>query len=139
MGRFWLGICILVLFLALGLWVAHAMDDVHQSIAGTLDQAAQETLNGDIESGIALAQQARKHWRSRWHGTASVADHAPMDEIDGLFSQLDAYSQADRPTDFAAYCARLSALVAAVGEAHTLTWWNLLTCSSLGKLQNGLP
>ena len=126
MGRFWLGIGILVLFLLLGLWVAHAMVDVHQSISQTLDQAAAQALDGDLKAGFSLAQQARSHWHSHWHSTASVADHAPMDEIDGLFAQLDAYRQSERPGDFAAYCARLSALIAAVGEAHSLTWWNLL-------------
>ena len=126
MGRFWLGIGILVLFLVLGLWVAHAMDNVHQDIGKALDQAAVQALDGDLEAGFLLAQQARNLWHARWHGTASVADHAPMDEIDGLFAQLDAYRQSERPSDFAAYCARLSALVIAVGEAHSLTWWNLL-------------
>ena len=126
MGRFWLGIGILVLFLALGLWVAHTMVAVHNTISQTLDRAAVQALEGDLESGFVLAQQARNHWHARWHGTASVADHAPMDEIDGLFAQLDAYRQSERPSDFAAYCARLSALITAVGEAHSLSWWNLL-------------
>jgi len=126
MGRFWLGIGILVLFLVLGLWVAHAMDDVHQSIGQALDTAAQAALSGQLDKGIALAQQAHSSWLSRWHGTACVADHAPMDEIDGLFAQLTVYSQIGQHKDFAACCTRLSALVLAVGEAHSLTWWNLL-------------
>lgn len=126
MGRFCFGIGILVLFLVLGLWVSYAMNNVHQSIGETLDQAAVQALDGDLESGFLLAQQARSHWQAHWNSTASVADHAPMDEIDGLFAQLDAYRQSERPDDFAAYCARLSALVMAVGEAHSLTWWNLL-------------
>lgn len=126
MGRFWLGIGILVIFLVLGLWVNYAMDTVHQEIAQALDDAAAQTLDGNLTEGIALAQQARGKWQSHWRGTASVADHAPMDEIDGLFAQLDAYGQAGLTDDFAAYCARLSNLVAAMGEAHSLTWWNLL-------------
>lgn len=126
MGRLWLGIGILVVLLVGGLWVSHMVDDVHQSIGKTLDEAAVQALDGDLESGFALAQQARNYWQAHWNGTAAVADHAPMDEIDGLFAQLDAYRQSQRPDDFAAYCARLSALVIAVGEAHSLTWWNLL-------------
>lgn len=126
MGRFWLGIGILVIFLVGGLWVSHTMDDVHQSIGNTLDAAAAHALDGDLEAGFSLAQQARSNWQANWYRIATVADHAPMDEIDGLFAQLDAYRQSQRPDDFAAYCARLSALVVAVGEAHSLTWWNLL-------------
>ena len=126
MGRFWLGIGLLVLFLVLGLWVTHAMDGVHQTISQTLDEAAQQTLSGDLETGISLAQQAQNDWDSHWHGTASIADHAPMDEIDGLFAQLKVYGQTGQAADFAAYCARLAKLVTAVGEAHGLSWWNLL-------------
>ena len=126
MGRFWLGVGILVIFLAGGLWVSHTMDDVHQSIGSTLDAAAEYALDGDLESGFSLAQQARSNWQANWNWVATVADHEPMDEIDGLFSQLDAYRQSQRSIDFAACCARLSALVVAVGEAHSLTWWNLL-------------
>lgn len=126
MGRFWLGIGILVVFLVLGLWVTYAMDNIHSEISQTLERAATQTLSGDLTEGITLVQQAKDRWQSHWHGTASVADHAPMDEIDGLFAQLEAYGQAGLSTDFATYCARLSNLVAAVGEAHSLTWWNLL-------------
>jgi hypothetical protein len=125
-GRYWLGIGLLVLFLTLGLWVTYAMDNVHSEIAQTLDTAAAQTLSGNLPEGITLVQQAKEQWQAHWHGTASVADHAPMDEVDGLFAQLEVYGQAGLSTDFAAYCARLSNLVAAVGEAHSLTWWNLL-------------
>lgn len=126
MGRFWLGIGILAVFLIGGLWVGHAMDDVHQTIAQSLDDAAVRCLNGDLPGGMALAQQAQKLWQSHWHGTASVADHEPMDEIDGLFAQLEIYGKAGLSADFATYCARLSRLVSAMGEAHAFTWWNLL-------------
>ncbi len=126
MGRFWLGIGILVLFLVLGFWTGHTMDDVHQTISQTLENAATKSLSGDLTEGIALAQQAQSQWQSHWHGTASVADHAPMDEIDGLFAQLETYGKAGLTETFAAYCARLSQLVSAMGEAHSFTWWNLL-------------
>lgn len=126
MSRFWLGIGLLVLFLAMGLWISFSVDSIHQTIAETLDQAAAQTLSGDPEAGLALARQARSDWETRWRETASIADHAPMDEIDGLFAQLEIYGQTDNHADFAAYCSRLAKLVTAVGEAHTLNWWNLL-------------
>lgn len=126
MGRFWLGIGLLAAFLALGLWVSTEATDAHTSIAQILEQATEKTLAGDFSAGKALAQKAARQWEKSWHGTASIADHDPMDEIDGLFAQLDIYSKADRPTAFAACCARLAKLVSAVGEAHSLNWWNLL-------------
>ena len=126
MGRFWLGICLLAAFLVLGLWVTYSMDTLHQPISQTLEEAAAQSLAGDLDAGIAQAQQARRAWDSHWHGSASVADHAPMDEIDGLFAQMEVYAQAGRSVDFAAYCARLSQLISAMGEAHSPGWWNVL-------------
>ena len=126
MGRFWLGIGILAVFLGLGRYVAAAADETHQQISGILEEAAGQTLAGDLESGLALAQQAHNRWQSTWHSTAAVADHAPMDEIDGIFAQAFTFGKGGKAKDFAACCARLSGLVAAVGEAHSLSWWNLL-------------
>ena len=126
MGRFWFGVFLLAALLVLGLWVEHTTNFTHQTISKSLDLAAKQVLAGDTEGGLATAQAARRRWHRKWNATAAIADHAPMDEIDGLFAQLEIYGQLRTPTELAAVCARLSALVSAVGEAHQLTWWNLL-------------
>lgn len=126
MGRFWLGVGLMAVLLALGLWNAAAMEDLHDPISRTLEEAAQQTLSGNTQSGIALARQARGRWAGNWRRTASVSDHTPMDEIDGLFAQLEVYAKSEKPTEFAAYCAQLAARIDAVGDAHQFTWWNLL-------------
>ena len=126
MGRLWLGIGILVLFLVLGLWISSAMDSVHVAIAHTLETAAEQALSGDLATATQTAATAKISWESHWHSSATVADHAPMDEIDGLMAQLECYSRANQPGDFAACCARLALLVEAMSEAHSLTWWNFL-------------
>lgn len=126
MARFWIGVALLGVFLGLGIWVTVAMDQVHEPISQALEEAAEQALAGDLEGGAALARQAKADWQEYWKGTASVADHGSMDEIDGIFGQLEAYAQAGRQVDFAAYCARLSRLVHAIGEAHGFNWWNLL-------------
>lgn len=126
MKQFWLGIFLLLLFLGLGLWVTKAMEDTHSAVSEALTLAAEQAMAGDLESGVQTAEQARGKWQAGWHGTAAVADHAPMDEIDSLFAQMQVYAQAGEAVDFAAYCRRLSALVHAVGEAHGFSWWNLL-------------
>ena len=126
MNRFWLGIGILAIFLGLGLWTSRTMDDLHTQLSETLELAAEELRTGETEKGFARAQQAQEKWQQQWHGVAAAADHAPMDEIDGLFAQMQIYGKAGAAIDAAACCARLSKLVAAVGEAHSLNWWNLL-------------
>lgn len=126
MARFWLGIFLLIAFLVLGLWVSYSMDVIHQTISDTLQNASRLALSGNSEAAAGLVRNARTDWEKCWHRTASVADHAPMDEIDGLFAQLPVYQDAQQLNELAAVCARLSQLVAAVGEAHKLTWWNFL-------------
>ncbi len=126
MRRFLLGAGLLALLLALGLWISFSMNRLHRTISQTLTEAAQLTLSGELDAGHDLAQGAQQVWDSHWHSTASVADHAPMDEIDGLFAQLETYAQAGQTAAFAANCTRLATLIEAVGEAHSLTWWNLL-------------
>ncbi len=126
MGRFWLGIGLLVLCLVLGLWSGIGMDDRHRTICQTLEQAAQQAQDGNLNSGMQMVQQAQTQWDDSWHATAAMADHAPMDEIDGLFAQTLSYATTGNTTEFASHCSRLSKLVAAVGEAHSLSWWNFL-------------
>ena len=126
MARFWLGVILLILLLVLGLWITAAIGRTQESIAGILEQAQEQILSGDITSGNALVQKAYAQWQKKWHQTASVIDHAPMDEADSLFAQLQAYSAAGQAEHMAAYCARLSMLIEAIGESQALTWWNLL-------------
>lgn len=126
MGRFWLGIGLLVLFLVLGLWVGAVMDQVHSDISDTLKQAAQQALNGEMKVAAETAQQAKEKWEKHWHGSATAADHAPMDEIDGLLAQLECYERTGQTGEFAACCTRVSLLVRAMSEAHSLSWWNFL-------------
>lgn len=126
MGRFWIGVGILVLFLVLGLWISWAMEEVHLGIADTLETAAEQALTGDLYGGMETARQAKASWEAHWHSSATVADHAPMDEIDGLLAQLECFSRGEQPVDFAACCTRVALLVRAMSEAHKLNWWNLL-------------
>lgn len=124
--RFWYGLGILVLFLALGLWAAWGMENMHVPVTNRLEQAAQAALNGELDKGVALAEQAEDLWEKRRNLTAAMADHGPMEEIDSLFSQTRIYAESGSIMDFAAYCSRIAKLVEAVGEAHGLNWQNLL-------------
>jgi len=126
MGRFWLGIGLLVLFLVLGFWISVTMDSVHSEISQELKLAAEQALEGELEVAAETAQQAKAKWEKHWHGSAAVADHAPMDEIDGLLAQLECYNRTGQTGEFAACCTRISLLVRAMSEAHSLVWWNLL-------------
>lgn len=124
--RFYLGIGILTVFLVLGLVMSAVIENASRPVSRQLEQASQSAAAGNLDAGVALAQQAKNAWHASWRGFATVADHTPMDEIDSLFAQVDAFAAAGDSTGFSAYCARLAELVEAISDAHRLSWWNLL-------------
>lgn len=124
--HFYFGVGILLVFLVLGIFVAVFMDNACDPISRQLETAAREAMSGDLERGIALALQAKQNWTSSWKKMATVADHTPIDEIEGLFSEMEIFARAKDTEHFSACCAQLSRLMEAMAEAHSLTWWNLL-------------
>lgn len=124
--RMWIGIGILVLFFLLGLYTAHSTQQACYPIGDMLQQACDYAAIGQWDAAAALTLRANKKWDALWNRLALIADHSPMDEIDGLFSQAKMYARTDAVQDFSATCARLSQLVDAIADAHKMTWWNLL-------------
>lgn len=126
MGRFLLGVFILACLLALCLGLTGYSQQAGLPVAETLEQAAQQALSGDFSQGVSLAQKAYKAWQENWKKTAALSDHGPMDDIDGLFSQLKAYGQAGFREDFAALCKGIAKLISSIADAQTPSWWNIL-------------
>lgn len=126
MARGWLGAGILLLFLVLGLVVTGAMDKSHLSTGQMLAQAAEQSLEGDLDGATALAMAAKARWERQHQGTATVADHNPMDDVDRLFAQMEVYAKAQEAPHFAACCAELAHLLQATADAHRFSWWNVL-------------
>lgn len=126
MKRLWLGLLILVLLLAGSILIQMLLYKVHRSIAQDLEQAALSALVQDWQASISLARTALSRWQRWHHFTAAFADHTPMDELDGLFSQLPVYAQNREDPHFAATCKELSFLANAMAESHRLSWWNFL-------------
>ena len=128
MQRFLLGIGLLTVLLGLGLWVCGEADGTLLKISGQLEDAAGLYLSGSGDAAWEKIQQAQSFWQQKWHETAVYSDHAPMDEIDGLFAQLDSLKENFR--EAAACCSRIAALIRAVAEAHDPGWWNILAAGS---------
>ena len=126
MARGWLGAAVLVVFLILGIVIAGAMDKAHLPTGELLTQAAEMTLNGEFEKGVALGMEAKTQWEKKWSGTAAVADHSPMDEVDALFAEMEIYARTGEEPHFAACCKELAQRVRSVADAHRFSWWNLL-------------
>ena len=126
MKRGWLGVAILLIFLALGFMTAEAMENAHRPTQVLLEQAANATLSGEFDRGVALGMEAKSRWERHWNGTAAVADHSPMDDVDALFAEMEIYAKAGEEPHFAACCQELSRRLQAMAEAHTFSWWNVL-------------
>lgn len=126
MARGWLGIGILIAFLILGFVTAGAMDNAHLPTERLLAQAAEKTLNGDFETAVSLGFQAKSRWDRHWNGTATVADHAPMDDVDALFAEMEIFAETGEEPHFASVCKELSRRIQAVAGAHRFSWWNIL-------------
>ncbi len=126
MNRGWLGLGILVVFLVLGLVVTETMDGAHVPTEKLLAQAAEKTLQGQFEQAVALGTEAKNRWEKQWNGTATVADHSPMDDVDALFAEMEIYARSEEKPHFAAVCKELSQRIQAVADAHRFSWWNIL-------------
>lgn len=126
MKRMWFGIVLLAVLLMGGIGMTLAMHRIHDPISARLAQAAEASQSGQWDKGKALAQGAGADWKQYWRFTAACADHEPMDEIDGLFAELEVYARQGDVSEFAATCAHLAELTRAMGGAHGASWWNLL-------------
>ena len=125
MARGYIGAAVLVVFLILGFVVSGAMDNAHTPACNLLTQAADMTLTGKFEEAIPLAMEAKSLWEKSWNGTAVVADHSPMDDVDALFAEMMTFAESGEQPHFASCCRELAQRVEAVSEAHRFSWWNL--------------
>lgn len=126
MARGWLGVGILVVFLLGGIVAAALMSSAHLPTAELLQQASEMTVNGEFPEAVLLGLEAKDRWEQRWNGTAAMADHSPMDEVDALFGELEVYAITGEQPHFAACCAELAKRIEAVAQAHKFSWWNVL-------------
>ena len=123
MTRFWIGIALMALLLATGLYSVHTIEASHRPIIQALEQSAQTQ---DPEEASALLRNARRKWENHWHGTAVLSEHRSMDEIDSLFAQAEGYADGGKTADLHAACRRLAQLIQASADEHRPTWWNFL-------------
>lgn len=122
MKRSWIGFGILLALLALCLTVGCCLDRFQEPLTRQLDQAATFAREECWPQAQTLAEEAKYTWEQCRGAIACVADHTPMEEIDGLFAQLSSY--AEDPAEYAATCAALSRKLEAMADAHRLSLWS---------------
>ncbi len=124
--RFWLGMGLLALLMALGIGSGLFSKTVQSPVAQDLHQAGESALREDWEQVRILSNQARERWE-RWRPlTAVFADHTPLEEIDSSFTALEVYLQWENALSFQAASQELGCMIDAVWEAQSLHWWSFL-------------
>lgn len=126
MKRCWIGFFLLVVLLLGSIISTGIMVQLHDPVAGKLQQAAQCAMEENWEEAGGFFRQAEDSWKKWEHVRSCFADHNPVEKIDGDFEMLKVCCAARETISFAGGCRSLARQVAAVGEAHELVWWNLL-------------
>lgn len=126
MSRFRIGIGLLIGLLILGIAVQIGTRRMQEPVAAALKRAQISAMAGDWENADAMAATAAQRWQDGWRRAAALADHEPMEDIDGMMAQLSVFAAGREEWEFAALCAELSRRVEAMADAHAFHWWNIL-------------
>ena len=120
------GIALLVLLLLGGLLAAWDMSCQHEKISAMLEDSAWLALSGQWENARETAEGAKAEWERRQKIRAALADHTPLEEIDGLFAEMTVFAASEEQTEFARTCAALARRMKALADSHKASWWNIL-------------
>ena len=82
MKRLWIGTIILVLLLGAGIGTTVFAVRSQGNISQELANASEAALRGKWEEACTFSLNAKKQWESLRHGTAAIADHEPMEDVD---------------------------------------------------------
>ena len=120
MNRVVIGVALLAALLAASLFSAWQMGNIQQPIADWMEEASRQSLRGETDAAAETAARAEAAWHSSRVFTAALADHQPMEDIEGLFARLRAYETEDK-SEYAALCAEIARRIRAVAEAQELS------------------
>ncbi len=126
MKRSLIGAALLLLLLVGAIVSGKVITRHNERVAKLLDTAAEQAMADDLPEAMETMYLARQDWQRLWNLSASFADHDPLEQIDGGFSQLQIYGDAGENVSFAAVCVQLSQQIQALGDAHGAQWWNIL-------------
>ena len=124
MKRIWFGAVMLAVLLILGFCSSTLMERTHLSQAEELDHAAALALNGNWTEAETALFTARDRWNQRKSIIAGLCDHEPMDQIEGLFGQLEIFALSRDTVSFSSSCVYLSKQLEALGKSHSLNLQN---------------
>ena len=124
MNRIWFGAALLAALLVLGIFSAALMEDTHLTQAARLERAAELAAAGTWQGAEAAFTEAKNGWDKRSALIAGLSDHGPMDQIEGMFAQLEVFLQTRDTGAFCGSCRYLTKQLEALGKSHSLNLQN---------------
>lgn len=126
MRRGILGAALLSALLFAGILSSRNLSRTFLPMEEVLQQAALAAQKEDWQAAEILTRQVYRQWEHCRGSTAVFTDHAPLQQIDGIFARLEIYGRAGNSTAYAALCARLAQELSDLGIEQALSWQNLL-------------
>ena len=126
MNRLWIGLVLLFLIPALGIGLLWGSGAFFGSISREVEACGEAALAENWALAGEITENCREKWEKYYHFWAVFTDHAPIEQVQTLFSQLELYEKQRVATEFAACCRALAKEAEAIGESHGLAWWSLL-------------
>lgn len=125
MKRIWFGVVLLGVLLILGLGSSNLLERIHESQSEDLIRAAECAMEGNWAGAGKYQQSVRREWDKHRSLVAALSDHAPMEQVEGLFAQLEVFAASQDTVSYSSTCRYLSSQLDALGNAHSLTLPNL--------------
>ena len=126
MKRIKFGFVLLLALLILGILSTWAIVRSTDPITEAIRQAGDAGFRQDWTLAERKMGEAKRQGEEKFPFCASLTDHEPMENINGLFAQLEVYAKNRDHQNFAAVCAQIGEDLEAMGEAHSIKWWNVL-------------
>lgn len=124
MKRIWFGAALLGALLILGILSAALMENTHLTQASCLNHAAALAQAGNWKGAEAAFSEAKNSWDKRSALIAGFSDHGPMDQIEGMFAQLEVFLQLRDEAAFCSSCRYLAKQLEALGKSHSFNLQN---------------
>ena len=100
------------------------MEQAQFSQSDKLHRAAALAADGDWAAARAHTADVRQQWERKRFLTAALCSHEPMDQIDGLFAQLEVFSEARSAVSFGSTCVYLACQLDALRQSHSLSLYS---------------
>jgi hypothetical protein len=126
MKRIHFGGVLLILLLVLGFLSSSFMERTLFSQAEHINRAAELAMEGNWAAAQQRTGTARREWDKNRMLIAALTDHTPMDQVEGLFAQLEAYGRQQDALSYSSTCLYLARQLEALGKSHSLSLENFL-------------